>query len=120
MTYNQDFKDGYGPHDICIQCKVTNDAAGTFQFSIEQTPLNCDAILSAKAGAPASFTFDYVSAGAGHTYDFTLFYDYNQIEGCILDCNFGTSCGSGAGIASSFVSKVATAAYEPYATAAAP
>ena len=70
VTYNHDFKDGYGPHNICIQCTTTNNAIDTFKFSIEQLPLNCDPILAPLTTQPTLFEFDYVSLGVGVTYDF--------------------------------------------------
>ena len=48
LTYKQDFKNGYGAHEICLRCRVTNDGFDDFKFSIKQQPLNCDLILTPK------------------------------------------------------------------------
>ena len=48
LTYQQDFKDGFGPISLCIECRSTNDYLDTFTFSIQQTALNCDPSLVPK------------------------------------------------------------------------
>ena len=35
LEYKQDFKNGYGPHDLCLRCRVTNDELDDFTFSIQ-------------------------------------------------------------------------------------
>ena len=92
MTYSQSFKNGYGPHSVCIQCKVTNDLIDTYTFTIEQLPLDCNSVLV--ANAQTAITHPYVDGGVGKPLIFSEFFTLNPIDGCVLTCNYGDTCGA--------------------------
>ena len=45
LTYEKAFKNGYGPHTLCIECKATNNYIDQKKFTIEQKNLDCDPSL---------------------------------------------------------------------------
>ena len=51
LSYSQSFigVTGYGPHLVCVHCKVTNDFIDQYTFTIEQLPLDCNNVLVANA-----------------------------------------------------------------------
>ena len=92
MSYKQSFKDGFGPHSVCVQCKVTNDLVETYTFSIEQLPLDCNSVLVASTST--SVTHPYVEGGTGYPLVLSEFFTLTPTDGCTLTCNYGDTCGA--------------------------
>ena len=89
-------KDGYGEHEICFKCRVTNDETDEFKIKIKQQPLVCDSILLAATLPTLTKVIQhpYVNLGTGKVMNLSEFFTYSQIDGCDLTCNYGDSCGA--------------------------
>ena len=92
LSYKQNVLIGYGPHSVCVQCKVTNDFIDQYTFSIEQLPLDCNNVLV--ANAQTFITHPYVEGGSGFNIVLTEFFTLTPIDGCTLVCNYGDTCGA--------------------------
>jgi len=63
-----------------------------FTFTIEQLPLDCNPVLV--ANAQTVITHPYVTLGTGKALVLSEFFTLSQIDGCILTCNYGATCGA--------------------------